>query len=74
MAKDNSIENRHRTITACETLYGSFHQHFIEVRNKTVDEVRNEINDLINDEHIQIDFYLYIVSKDDSVIIKEIIV
>lgn len=70
MTKDNSIENRQRTIAVCEALYGSFYQHFINVPDKTVDEVRNEINKTIDDKSIQIDLYIYIASTDAGVMIK----
>lgn len=72
MAQDRSIEHCQRTLSACETLYGSFHQKFIEVPNKSAEEVRDEIMNTINDQTIQIDLYIYIVRSKRGTLIKSI--
>lgn len=72
MAQDRSIEHCQRTLSACETLYGSFHQKFIEVPNKSAEEVRNDIIQTINDDSIQIDLYIYIMSSKNGTMIKSI--
>ena len=72
MAQDRSIEHCQRTLSACETLYGSFHQKFIEVPNMSAEEVRNDIIQTINDDSIQIDLYIYIMSSKNGTMIKSI--
>lgn len=72
MAQDRSIEHCQRTLSACESLYGSFHQKFIEVSDKSAEEVRNDIIQTINDDSIQIDLYIYIMSSKNGTMIKSI--
>lgn len=72
VAQDHSVEYSRRTLSVCETLYGSFYQKFIEVPDKTADEVRNEIIQTINDDSIQIDLYIYIMSSKNGTMIKSI--
>ena len=72
VTQDHSVEYSRRTLSVCETLYGSFYQKFIEVPGKTADEVRNEIINNINDPLIHIDLYIYIMKSDNGTIIKAI--
>ena len=72
MAQDRSIEHCQRTLSVCESLYGSFYQKFINVPDKSAEEVRDEIMQHINDQTIQIDLYIYIMNSKNGTMIKSI--
>lgn len=72
MTKDHSMDHCAKTLSTCESLYGSFYQKFIDVPNKSVEEVRNEIVQYIKDQSIQIDLYIYIMNSEKGTIIKSI--